>query len=134
MKKATALIEMGEDGSCTIWTSDIDTTIIGEGNSVEEAKRDFENSVKEVYLSYEESGRELIDDLKDVEFEYKYDLPSFFRCYGWINASRLAKELGINPSLMRQYKQGLAPISQERMSVIAQTINRIGRELTAVKF
>jgi len=69
----TALIEKGNDGTFGIFTPDINHTIIGEGNTVEEAKADFKNSVKEMILSYMETGRELPHELKDIQFVYKYD-------------------------------------------------------------
>ena len=46
---ATALIERGKDGKIGIFTTDINSTIIGEGNTIEEAKADFENSVQEIF-------------------------------------------------------------------------------------
>jgi predicted RNase H-like HicB family nuclease len=134
MKTTTALIEMGEDGTYTIFSAETNSVILGEGDTVAEAKKDFENSLKEVYELYEDRGEEPPDDLKDVEFEYKYDLPSFFRCYSLLNASELARKIGINASLMRQYKRGIAPISNERIGTIEKAINELGRELTAVRF
>ena len=44
-KKKTALIEMGKDGSFSVYTPDIEATIIGEGATVAEAKSDFENVI-----------------------------------------------------------------------------------------
>ena len=70
----TALIERGKDGSFGIFTPDINHTIIGDGNTVEEAKVDFKNSVKEMILSYTENGKEIPDELKDIQFVYKYDI------------------------------------------------------------
>lgn len=43
--KTTALIEKGKDGTFGIFTPDLNSTIIGEGNTVAEAKADFKNSV-----------------------------------------------------------------------------------------
>jgi len=70
----TALIERGKDGTFGIFTPDIYSTIIGEGNTVEEAKADFENSVREIIQFYKEDGIELPDELKDIQFVYKYDI------------------------------------------------------------
>ena len=74
----TALIERGKDGTFGIFMPDINSTIIGEGNTVEEAKVDFENSVREIILFYKEDGIELPDELKDIQFVYKYDAASMF--------------------------------------------------------
>ena len=78
MAITTALIERGKDGTFGVFTPDINHTIIGDGNTVEEAKADFENSVQEMILSYTETGRELPDELKDIRFVYKYDIASMF--------------------------------------------------------
>ena len=72
--ETTALIEIGKDGTFGIYTPDINHTIIGDGETVEEAKADFENSVMEMLLSYTETGREIPEELKDLHFTYKYDI------------------------------------------------------------
>lgn len=124
---------MGKDGTFGIYTPDIDHTIIGDGSSVEEAKADFENSVEEMMLSYTERGKEIPDELKDVEFEYKYDLASFFSYYKWINASQFAKFAGFNASLMRKYKTGITYISEKQTKKIENALHRLGEELAAVR-
>ncbi|MDR3217865.1 MAG: type II toxin-antitoxin system HicB family antitoxin [Dysgonamonadaceae bacterium] len=129
----TALIEKGKDGTFGIFTPDINHTIIGEGNTVEEAKADFENSVKEMILSYVENGQEIHEELKDIEFVYKYDIASMFDYYDWINVSRFAKKAGINSSLMRQYKSGQTYISENQIGKIESALHQLGNELTAIK-
>jgi predicted RNase H-like HicB family nuclease len=131
--KATALIERGKDGTFGIFTPDINSTIIGEGNTVEEAKADFENSVREVLEAYKEHGDELPDELKDVEFVYKYDIASMFDYYNWINVSKFAQKAGINASLMRQYRMGKAYISDNQINKIENTLHQLGKELAAIK-
>ena len=74
----TALIERGKDGTFGIFTPEINSIIIGEGNTIEEAKTDFENSVKEIIQFYKEDGIELPDELKDIQFVYKYDVASMY--------------------------------------------------------
>lgn len=91
--KATALIERGKDGTFGIFTSDINSVIIGEGNTVAEAKADFENSVKEIFEMYAEEGKNLPDELKNVEFVYKYDMTSMFDYYDWINVTKIENPL-----------------------------------------
>jgi predicted RNase H-like HicB family nuclease len=70
--RTTALIEKGKDGTFGIFTPDIETTIIGEGTTVAEAKADFENSVQEIISAYREAGDELPAELKNIKFVYKY--------------------------------------------------------------
>ena len=130
--KTTALIEKGKDGTFGIFTPDINSTIIGDGNTVEEAKADFENSVKEVILSYTEEGEELPEELKDIQFVYKYDIASFFNYYPILNISQLAKAIGINTSLMHQYKAGQY-ISEKQLKKIENEIHNIGNELATIQ-
>ena len=68
-KKKTALIEMGKDGSFSVYTLDIEATIIGEGTTVADAKSDFENSVAELLKFYQEDGETIPDELQNVSFE-----------------------------------------------------------------
>ena len=130
--KTTALIEKGKDGSFTIFTPDIKSTIIGEGNTVLEAKADFENTVKEVLETYKETGEPLPEELQDITFEYKYDMPSFLNCYNYLNMTKLADRAGINPSLMRQYKRGQY-VSEKQALKIQEAVHKIGRELLAIR-
>ncbi|MBQ3733334.1 MAG: type II toxin-antitoxin system HicB family antitoxin [Bacteroidales bacterium] len=130
--KTTALIEKGKDGSFTIFTPDIKSTIIGEGNTVLEAKADFENTVKEVLETYEETGEPIPEELQNITFEYKYDMPSFLNCYNYLNMTKLADRAGINPSLMRQYKRGQY-VSEKQASKIQEAVHKIGRELLAIR-
>ena len=130
--KTTALIEKSKDGSFTIFTPDIKSTIIGEGNTVLEAKADFENTVKEVLETYEETGEPIPEELQNITFEYKYDMPSFLNCYNYLNMTKLADRAGINPSLMRQYKRGQY-VSEKQASKIQEAVHKIGRELLAIR-
>ena len=129
----TALIERGKDGTFGIFTPNINSVIIGSGNTVEDAKADFENSVREIIQFYKEDGIELPDELKDIQFEYKYDIASMFDYYNWINVSKFARKAGINPSLMRQYRMGNTYISENQIGKIENTLHSLGNELAAIK-
>jgi predicted RNase H-like HicB family nuclease len=128
--KTTALRETAKDGSFGIFTPDIESTIIGSGATVAEAKADFENSVREMIASYD--GDTLPAELQDIEFEYKYDVASVFDYFGWINISKFAEHVGINSSLMRQYKSGNTYISENQAAKIENGLHKAGRELLSV--
>ena len=132
MKRRTALIEIGKDGTFGVFSPDTKSVIIGEGNTVAEAKADFENSVKEIIQFCEEDGIKDPDDLKNITFVYKYDMPSFLNYYKYLNVTQFAKYAGINPSLMRQYKLGQSA-SEKQVMKIQTAIHKIGQELSAVK-
>jgi predicted RNase H-like HicB family nuclease len=131
--KTIALIEKGKDGTFGVYTPEIDHTIIGEGNTVADAKTDFENSVNEVFASYEEMGKQLPSELQNIEFEYRYDIASLFNYYNFINVSKFARIAGINASLMRQYKSGNQYISEAQMLKIENALHKIANEISAIK-
>ena len=59
-------------------------------------------------------------------------MPSFLSYYKILNMTQFAKYADINPSLMRQYKQG-QDVSEKQVAKIQTAINKIGRELAAVQ-
>jgi len=130
--KTIALIEKGKDGMYTIFTPKINSFIIGIGNTVEEAKADFENSVKEVNESYIDNNEELPKELQNIAFEYKYDIASFFNYFDWINVTKFAKKAKMNGCLMRRYRGG-EYISQKQVAKIEKTLNELGKEISGIK-
>lgn len=128
--KTIALIEKGKDGTYSIYTPELQSVIIGSGSSADEAKLDFVNSVNEMVSSYD--GRDMPDELRDLEFEYKYDLASFFNTCKWINVTQFAKLVGINPSLMRQYKSGMSYISEGQATKIEQGLHKLATQLLSI--
>jgi predicted RNase H-like HicB family nuclease len=129
--KTVALIEKGKDGTFSIYTPDLKHTIIGEGHSVSEAKNDFKNSLKEMLESY--TGEAMPEELKELDFQYKYDLSSLFDYFKFMNVTQFAKVAGISSSLMRQYKTGNTYISEKQAGKIERALHKIGEELSAVK-
>ena len=109
-----------------------DTVISGSGMSVEDAKADFLTAYKEVLDSYTENGEAVPDELKDLAFEYKYDVSAFFNQFDCINASKFAALAGISPSLMRHYKSGDQYISEKQLEKIERAAHELGRRLLAI--
>jgi predicted RNase H-like HicB family nuclease len=130
--KTSALIEKGKDGTYGIFTPNIQSCIIGDGKTVDEAKADFENSVKEILELYADNNEELPKELQNIAFEYKYDIASFFNYYDWINVSKFAKKAKMNGSLMRRYRGG-EYISQKQVAKIEKTLNELGKEISVIK-
>lgn len=130
--RSTALIEKGKDGRYTIYSADIVSTIIGDGDTVAEAKADFENTLREVIEAYAEDGEELPEELQGIEFEYKYDIPSLFNEFSFINVSKFAEYAGINPSLLRQYKTRNTYISEVQAKKIELALHELGQKLSAI--
>lgn len=126
-------IEKQSDGSYIAYnTTGEKVRLIGTGNTVREAKEDFFNSIDEVLQTYAEIGDDIPEFLNE-EVEFRFDISSLFEYYSMLNASALGRYLGINDSLMRQYRKGDTPISDKQLEKIEAGIHRLGLELAALR-
>ncbi len=82
--------------------------------------------------SYEEIGDDIPEFLNE-EPEFSFDISSLFEYYSMLNVSALGRYLGINDSLMRQYRSGKAQISDKQLEKIESGIHRLGLELAALR-
>ena len=132
--KTVAIVEMWDNKTISVYVPEFDGfSLNGQGNNVDEAKRSLQECIDEYVSMIKEQGREVPESLKNVEFEYKYDIASFSECFKFLSVSTFAKYAGINPSLMRQYKQRIAFASESQKAKIEDAIHRAGSELCAVK-
>jgi hypothetical protein len=53
--------------------------------------------------------------LEDVQFDYAYDLTTFFAEFSFLDQSKIAELAGINPGLIRQYSSGHKQPSKKRL-------------------
>lgn len=84
----------------------------------------------------EKKLRKVLNDfhqLKDIEFDYAYDLTVFFEKFNFLNQSKIAELSGINPGLLRQYASGVKHPSKEQANKIQLAIRNLANELKAVK-
>jgi hypothetical protein len=88
--------------------------------------------LSEVRSAFAEAGEQLPDELQDVEFEYRYDIASVFDYFDFINATRFAARVGVNASLLRQYKAGGTYISEKQALKIEKALHRCGEELLSL--
>ena len=129
--KITAIIEKGSDGMYSIRSEQHfgGNYFGGFGETVAIAKEDFNESIQEALADAKAEGLD-IDDGHVVAF--RYDLPSFFNDFDFINASKFAQYAGINESKMRQYKSGAAYPGEKTVKRILDAIHCIGSELSSV--
>lgn len=121
-------IEKQNDGTYIAYNMDSDKfTAIGSGATITEAKEDFFNSIEELKETYQENGDVIPAELLEVP-QFKFDLASFFEFYSFINVTAFAKMIGINSSLMRQYKKGNTYISNTQLEKIQSFINAMGAD------
>lgn len=134
MKTVTAIIEKATDGGYSIYTKDIKGTV-GYGMSEAEAKNDFTDVLEEQLEFFQERTGSVSDWAKEgYTIEYRYDFSGFFHTFPFINATEFARSIGINPSLMRKYKMGLAFASEKQKSAIQNKFNEIVVNMASVQF
>lgn len=126
--KIKAIIEKSQDGLYSVYSeSHIGNSYPGGfGDSVSEAKEDFMESIREAL--WEENSEMHVDDLA---IEFRYDIPSFFNFFDFINVSRFAEYAGVNESKMRAYKSGAAYPGEKTTSKIFKAVKRLAGELSA---
>ena len=80
--------------------------------------------------------RELDEDISFESFEYDEPEPTgvsyVFLSHPELNASAIARRIGISQSLMSQYINGMKKPSQERERLILDEVNKIGHELISL--
>ena len=129
----TVAIEKQNDGTYIAYNTESDKfTAIGSGATIAEAKEDFFNSVEEMKEVYQEHGDEIPAELLE-EPVFKFDLASFFEFYSFINVTAFAKMIGINGSLMRQYKKGNTYISNTQLEKIQNFVNTMGADFQRLR-
>lgn len=126
-------IEKQSDGSYIAYNvGDKQVSLIGTGETVTSAKEDFFNSVEEAIETYTEMELNVPECLL-TEVQFKFDLSSLFEYYDVLNVSAFARYVGINPTLMRQYKQGKTYISETQLQKIEDSIHAIGKQFTELQ-
>ena len=124
--KVTVIVEKipGEKNcSCFIEEPMDKCCLIGYGSTVDAAVKDL--------LVTRDEYIEMGTNVPELEMTFKYDIWAFFEKYP-ISITPLAKRMGINPSLMRQYVSGNRKPSQKRLEEIENAVHEFGKELSTV--
>ena len=131
--KVTAIVEKGSDGLYSVYSEDhIGTSYFGGfGNSVSKAKEDFLASIEEA-LQEQVKDNQPVPAKEELTIEYRYDIPSFFNFFDFINVSKFAEYAGINESKMRAYKSGVAFPGEKTSVKIFSAVRKIAMDLNAV--
>lgn len=128
-KKTEAIIEASSTGF-GVYCPDL-PGITGYGKTVKEAKADLTSALGETIKAY---GKQVPKELQGtITFTYKYDIASIFDYFGMLDATNLAKKIGINPSLLRQYKSGITTASDKQKQKIETGLHQLGRELLSIR-
>ncbi len=133
-KKIQVYVEKSNDGSYWGTSQNYEGIVSTFGNSLEELKQNFQTAFADNLEIAKEIGEPYANDYNNVEFIYKMDLSSFFNLIPELKISSIAKKAGLNESLVRQYKNGLAYASQEQTYKIQEAIHSLGRDLLSIQF
>ncbi len=111
--------------SCYMVDKFPDFHLAGYGNSAKQAIDDMLVAMNEIRELLSEEGKQM----PELEFEYHYDIGSFFDYFSYLNVGGVAKKAGVNASLMRQYVMGIHKPSPKRKQQILDCLHDISKEL-----
>lgn len=107
--------EPGEKNfSCYMNITELKTGVLGLGSSAKAAINDMMSGWQDVVADFKDEGIEA----PELEIEYRFDVGSLFSFYDFVNIAGVAREIGINPSVMRQYAIGTRKPNTERKAEI----------------
>lgn len=107
--------EPGEKNfSCHMNVAKLKTGVLGCGSSAKAAIADMLGGWRDTVEDLKEDGI----DVPELDIEYRFDIGSLFSYYDFVNIAGVAREIGVNPSVMRQYAIGMRKPSAERKSEI----------------
>ena len=134
--KVTAIVERSKDGLYSIYSEDrIGRDCFGGyGDSVVHAKKDFLASIQEAIDNALKDGFDNVPVFEAVNVEFKYDIPSFFNFFDFLNVSKFASYAGINESRMRAYKSGASFPGEKTTRKILHAVQNIVKEMSAASF
>ena len=134
-------MSVGEKVHSAKCLSDFETFVSGEVLGIEEmlpglkVNDDLITDHGPTLETVEKNMRKLLKKLhgiKEVEFDYAYDLTLLFEKFSMLNISAVAKYANMNPGLLRQYVSGSKFPSKDQARKIESAIKSIGKELTKV--
>ena len=103
--------EPGEKNfSCYMNVAELKTGVLGLGSSAKAAIGEMLSGWQDAVADLKEDGIEV----PELEIEYRFDVGSLFSYYDFVNIAGVAREIGLNPSVMRQYAFGVRKPSEER--------------------
>ena len=131
--KTKVIIERGTDGLYSFYMDNdsLDFALNGQGNTVEEARKEFLLTYQEIKEMYQEEGK----TVPELNFEYEYDVASFLNYYnGILSKSGLEKITGINQKQLWHYSSGKRKPSRETVMKIQDGLTRFAKDIEQVHF
>ena len=130
--KFTIIIEPG-DGEMWGRIDAPHTLLTTVGNSVEDITQGLKDLIQD-HLDHE--GKEQVEwqniQVKDITFDYVYDLTELFDVLSAVKINSIAELAGINQSLVRQYASGVKYPSPQQAKKIQTAVHLLGQKLLQV--
>ena len=106
--------------------------IYGQGDTVEDAKKELEKGLK-LYIKHNTEIPEMLQ--REFEYEYQYDVASFLEYYSKIFSKPALEHLtGINQKQLFHYASGMRKPSEKTVKKIDYAFRRFSEELSQVHF
>lgn len=130
--KIKAIIETGKNLDFDIYTDDdtLGFMLLGQGNTIEEAKADLMRSKEEMKSAYIESGESF--DFDNIEFEFVFDTVSFLR-HSPFTLTGLQKITGINSKQLSHYVTGHRKPSPKTVQRIREGVSQFAETLSRTR-
>jgi len=135
MNKVKAFVEMGVDGTYSVYVDLEDKTlnygIHGNGNTAKEAMDDFISAYEAMKKFYLKEGKHFVEAV----FDFHYDTVSFLGYYtNYFSLAGLSRLTGINQRQLSHYLNGVRHPSKQTIRKIDRSINTFAKNLSQVQF
>lgn len=120
--------EPGEKNfSCYMRVDSVKAGVLGQGSSAKAAIADMLSGWKDTVEELKDEGK----NVPELDIDYRFDVGSLFNYYDFINAAGVSREIGISPSLMRQYATGKRKPSEDRKKQIISGVHSLAAKVQA---
>lgn len=128
--KLTIILETGDENDIQGLISNEYFSILEMAESLDALIASFRYQIQD-YIEHE--GKDKLEwqnvNVADIEFDFVATLDGLFDTFSFLKISTVAKEAGINPSLLRQYASGVKFPSLNVAQKIEQTIHRLAQSM-----
>ena len=114
---------------CGLGDESLDFMLLGQGNTIEEAKIDFLKCKEEMKRKFAELGKPF--DFDNLEFEYVFDTVSFLK-YSPFTLTGLSKATGINCKQLSHYVTGYRKPSPKTKLRIQEGVIRFAKTFSSL--
>lgn len=131
--RVDVIIERGNDGSYSAYidNNSLEFGIIGDGKTVQETIDDFNLSCSEMKELFADQGKVF----PDVEFVFKYDVPSFLQYYAFaFTLAGLERITGVSQGQLSHYINGVRKPTPRTVKKIEERLQAFGKDISHIQF